>query len=187
MNQDGMTLNKKAWYRYMARSIDITIGALFISLIFGILIAIVMLITNNFMELSVDFLSTIPEFILGTVSVALYLIIEASMFSSFKTTLGKKIFGITLTDTHNEPLTFNVALKRNFLLFFKGLALALPLLSMLTMIISYQNYTDKGVTSWDEDCETLVHFKPISELRAVGAILFFIVIVVLKVYLVRGV
>ena len=109
------------------------------------------------------------------------------MFSTFKTSLGKKLFGITITDENNDNLKFTVAVKRNFLLWFRGMALSIPLLSLATLAIAHGNYTNNGITSWDKDTEVLVQFNEISTIRATLGILLFIVVMALNVYLVVGI
>ena len=181
MNQDdGMTLNKKAWYRYMARSIDMLIGALFIGFIVGVFLTILMIVLSNFMEVPEDILATIPDFLLGVIIVFFYLIVEATMFSAFKTSLGKKIFGITITDKHNNSIEFTTALKRNFLLWFRGMALSIPFLSILTLINAHGSYTNNGITTWDEDMEVLVQFKKISTVRVAFGIVLFVLVMALN-------
>jgi len=187
MDTEGMTLNKKAWFRYMARSIDLTIGAVFIGVVVILFLVLLTILLNSFMEISWDAFSVIPEFLIGIIIIFFYLIIEASMFSTFKTSLGKKIFGITVTDNNNEKLKFGVALKRNFLLWFRGMALSIPLLSIVALAIAYGNYTNNGITSWDKDTEVLVQFNEISTIRATLGILLFIVVMALNVYLVVGI
>ena len=181
-----MTLNQKAWFRYMARSIDMTIGTIFIGLVFGLLLGLLSVVLSSLIEIPWDILKDIPEFFVGVVIVFLYLIVEASMFSSFKTSLGKKLFGISVTDSNNKYLEFSVALKRNFTLWFRGMALSIPLLSFITMVIAYQNYIDKGITSWDHDNEVVVHYKSISKPRVVASILLFIVVILFNSYLIVG-
>ena len=183
MDTEGMTLNKKAWFRYMARSIDLTIGAVFIGVVVILFLVLLTILLNSFMEISWDAFSVIPEFLIGIIIIFFYLIVEASMFSTFKTSLGKKIFGITVTDNNNEKLKFGAALKRNFLLWFRGMALSIPLLSIVALAIAYGNYTNNGITSWDEDSEVTVHFKRISTIRTILGVLLFSFIMIINVYL----
>ena len=187
METDEMTLNKKAWYRYMARSIDMLVGALFIGLILGLLLAILIVFLNGIIVIPEDILDTIPEFLIGVIVVFFYLIVEASMFSTFKTSLGKKIFGISVTNKNSESIGFTIALKRNFLLWFRGMALSIPLLSILTLVNAHGHYTKNGITTWDEDLEVLVQFKKISTVRVAFGILLFILVMSLNLMLIVGV
>ena len=184
MDREEMTLNKKAWLRYMARSIDITLGVLILSLVLGLIFGLLSIVLNGFIETPLSMLGQIPEFILGAIVVCFYLIIEASFFSSFKTSLGKKLFGISITDKNNNYLEYGAALKRNLSLWFRGMALSIPFLSLIAMANAYQNFTDKGITSWDEDNEVVVHYKTISSLRMMFAILLFIVVIAFNTYMV---
>ena len=169
-------LNKQAWMRYMARTIDVTIGSLLIGLSVGFLLAIIF--SSN------DILST-PEILLSMLVVAIYLLIEAWIISTYKTTLGKKLLGITVTDKNGGKLKYSTSVKRDFYMWLAGLGLSLPFVSLVTMLISYNKYTEKGVTPWDEAYDVKINYEPISNVRFITGIVLTVAVIVLNVYALR--
>jgi len=174
MDETVNNLNRQAWMRYMARTIDLTIGSLLIGLSVGFLLA---LIFSPY-----DILSNIPGILLSILVIAIYLLIEAWIISTYKTTLGKKLLGITVTDKNGDKLKYSVSLKRDFYMWLAGLGLSLPLVSLVTLIISYNKYTEKGVTPWDEAFNVEVNYEPISNTRFIIAIILTLAVIVLNVY-----
>jgi len=174
---ESSEFNKQAWFRYFARTIDIGIGATIVSLIFGFIIAIISLLLGyppN--EPSGMFFNILVFF-----SVAIYFFIEAGIISKFGTTPAKKLFGITLTGLNGEKLNYKISLQRGFLLWFKGMGLSLPIISFITMAVSYANFTNEGKTSWDRTFDVVVTYKQISNIRLVMGITIWLIIFILNI------
>lgn len=73
------------------------------------------------------------------------------MLSSWGTTPGKALSKIRLRCENGSRLSYSQALKRSFSVAVKGLGLGLPLISLFTLLNSYNDLTKKGKTSWDRD------------------------------------
>jgi hypothetical protein len=175
------SLNKEAWLRYFARVIDITIGTLIVGSLIGIIIGIFFVILG----VDIDILSEIPEYISMIFVMMIYFFIEANIISSFGTTPGKKLLGISVYRNNGEYLDYMTSLKRTFTLWFKGLALSIPIISLITLIMAYNRYTDHGITSWDEAYDVKISYQPISIIRlGVGIAVWIVAIMInLSVYI----
>ncbi|MDM5272301.1 RDD family protein [Sulfurovum sp. zt1-1] len=175
-NVSSSSLNKEAWLRYFARVIDITIGTMIVGVVIGIIIGIFFVIFG----VDIQILSEIPEYISMLFVMIIYFLIEANVISSFGTTPGKKLLGISVHHNNGDYLDYMTSLKRTFTLWFKGLALSLPLISLITLIVAYNRYTDHGITSWDEEYNVNVAYQPIGTMRLGAGIVVWIVAVMIN-------
>lgn len=82
-----------------------------------------------------------------------FFIVEAFMMHKFKTTPGKKMFGITLNP---EPSSFYENLKRSFLANALGMGFGFALIGVLTWPILILYYNKKGQTPWDNNKRDVV-------------------------------
>ena len=179
---ENESLNKQVWLRYFARTIDMTIGILFIGVISGIVFEIIISILGY----SQNFLLEIPELILIIFLITIYFFIEASIISKFGTTPAKKLFGIKICDSNGEKLDYKISLQRGFILWFKGLAFSIPLISLITLAIAYNTYKDEGKTSWDETLNVIVSYQKISTIRFVIGIIIWIITFALNIAMIRA-
>lgn len=133
-----------AWKRFWARMID---EVAFAYILFFILDAFfdARASTNIAVELFVQFV-VFPAFLIP---------FEAVQLAIFNRTLGKFLMGIRI-ETIDCQLSMSLALKRSFLIWWRGLAAGIPILSLIAMGIAYSRYADKGITSWDEELGTRV-------------------------------
>lgn len=173
-NTVGSSRNKEAWLRYFARIIDITVGSIFI--VVGIIIISLFLLM---FDIDIEALFEVP-FVFEIILMIIYFFVEAKVISVFGTTLGKKLFGITVFHSNGEHLDYITSLERTFTMWFKGLGLSIPLISLFTLIMSYNRYTDLGITSWDEALEVKVSFQPISTIRLAVGVIAWVVAVALN-------
>ncbi len=142
----------RPWVRYWARSFDFALYYLITLLI------LFPLLTSLGWGL---FFS--PIYMLAMYFVFfLALPIEAGMLSTKKKTPGKWMMRVQLKNSLGEKLTYSQALRRSGDLWFRGLALGLPLINVLTMIYAFFFLKKKGQSSWDRDGEFQVSHQPIS-------------------------
>ncbi len=93
------------------------------------------------------------------------------------TTLGKWIFGIRVTNAEGNPIGPGLALKRELSVLTVGLCLGLPLLSLFTLVNSYQHLQKQRVAAWDKDFNLRVTYRNgapaqvVFGLLAVGALI----------------
>ena len=174
-----MSLTKQAWIRYFARVIDIFLGTVIVLFILGVMFITGSLIfkgtSTYYLEQATDLTFRIIEMI----GMVIYFFIEAAIISKYGTTPAKKLFGISLSNENGEKLDYKTALGRGFTLWFRGLGLGLPIISFITLAITYSNYTQDGQTTWDKNFNTVVSYKIISPIRFIVGITIFISIFVL--------
>jgi len=193
---ENFTLNKKAWLRYMARLIDMMVGSVVVAIIFMILfiiivgvmakvgiisVEVVFEIRNFLFEDGSGVLERTPSIVFATVSIFFYLFVEAKLISRYGTTPFKKLFGISIVDKNGGKISYKTSLIRAFMVWIRGLALSLPLLSLVTLILSYNRYTEQGTSPWDEENNLIVQHKQISDTRFFIGIIIFISIFILNV------
>lgn len=146
-----VTQQAHPWMRYFARGVDSIINFYVAAIVIGIfLIFISEDLFNAFYEMN-DILFIIICSVVG-------LSIESAVISIFGTTIGKWVFSIKVIDIKGKKLKPNISLKRNFLMYYKGLGLGIPIISLITMLFSFNQLNEEpvGRTSWDINCNTLV-------------------------------
>jgi len=149
----------RPWVRYWARYLDVMI----FSFIFGIFLAI--------------FIPSILEksnIVLTMLSLFAWIFVESMLLSSWGTTPGKWLLRISLKDVNGNKPTFSSALNRSFTVWFKGLGFGIPIVNLITLIISYNHLTQNGITSWDKDGHFTVAHKKIGIIRTIIAVIIFI-------------
>lgn len=141
------------WRRYFARCFDSQIGVASIAALLSIMIYT---ITKDLMLLNDSI------WFICFAAYVLYIFIEALMIKLTGTTFGKFTMGITVvTSNYDRNYTYHQLLRRGFLVFLKGLGLNIPIVNIVTLLMSksYVNHDESGQASWDFDCETLVAYK----------------------------
>jgi GYF domain 2/RDD family len=145
------------WRRYWARSLDITLG-LFLA---AVLISAVQpgLIAR---------LSTMPgqKWVLVLVLLPPALLIDTLMYWALGNTAGKAIAGIKALEAHGRRrLSAAAYLGRNFGLYVCGLALGLPLISLITLLWSYRRAGGAAGVIWDRFSRSRVYALSGAQLR----------------------
>lgn len=143
------------WARYVARMLDLTLAQL-VYFSFGGKAAVVFDV------------SVMAK--LGILFLACWVLVEAVFLSTWGTTPGKWLMRIELTDERGESLKFKAALKRSVHVWIRGMALGIPILTPLAQIHAYSVLMQKGVTSWDSLCNTVVRHNRIPAVRWVAAL-----------------
>lgn len=149
----------RPWVRFWARIFDFALATL-------VIVLIVAIIT----PLSLD----MPEPLLGMVVLFVWIFIEATLLSTWGTTPGKWLLRITLRDSAGRILTNSDALYRSFLVWWRGLGIGIPIVSLITLIVAYRNLSKNGITTWDHDGNLVLSHKRIGTPRVIVTILFFI-------------
>lgn len=158
----------RPWVRHFARNFDYTVFLLIFAQILWIIYPPM-----------VDKYFIIPL----TLSTFLWVFIESSMLSSWGTTPGKWLLSTKVRDSAGQKLTFSTALKRSFSVWWRGVAIGLPLVSLLTELRAYKNLKEKGVTTWDIEGGFLISYEEFGGLRLLVMILFFIGLPVLMIWM----
>ncbi|MBL8499555.1 MAG: RDD family protein [Nitrosomonas sp.] len=151
----------RPWVRYWARMFDLYL----ISIVSGIAISI--LDPDAFSEQSSDQL-------FGFAVIFAWVFIESLFLSTTGTTPGKWLFKIRLIPSSGETADYSTAFSRSFKVWWRGFGIGFPLVSLITLIVSYNKLTKNGITTWDRDSGFTVTHEQIGPLRVIFAIAFFV-------------
>lgn len=99
--------------------------------------------------------------LMGFLTHALFIPVEAWCLSQYGTTPGKSLLRIQVSQQGGGFPTFQQALKRALLVYVKGIALGITLPALFTMSLARIRLVQTSTTSWDRDCQTRVeHGEP---------------------------
>ncbi len=143
----------RPWLRFWARIIDYLWFTVTIWMIIGLALpqsALDWLVRLYFKGAPLD-----PVILL------LFVPVEAWMLSRRGTTLGKALLRVQVCRLDGTLPSYKQAIQRSLLVFVKGFAMGLFLLSLFTMSFSRARLLQRGTTSWDETTELRVeHGEP---------------------------
>jgi len=111
-----------------------------------------------------------------------YMFVEAAMLSAWGTTPGKALLKIQLCKCDGSKLSYADALNRAIKVWFRGMAMNIPIANIVTYIIAYCRLEKKGVTSWDEQGAFKVTHQTVGAGRAIIVILIFVAVLALAVF-----
>lgn len=151
------------WLRWIARGFDSWIFSLSIGFVGVGALAFTVPAAAAWVE-AMPFLLWLVIWPVGMV------LLEAFILSVKGTTPGKWLFGMRVAHRSGGAPTFPVALRRTALVWWRGLGLNLPLVSLVTMIAAHLNLTNEGETSWDRDTGLVVSHRRMSIGRAALAL-----------------
>ncbi len=135
----------RPWVRYWARTFDMTFLFLAVGGILGV-VAPDALDDKVFGNL------------FGFVCLAAWVLIEPLHLVSGGTTPGKWLFRTRVVTTDGRRLTYEDALMRSFRVWWRGMGVGAPIISLITLIAAHEKLTRNGVTSWDREGNfTVVH------------------------------
>ncbi|MEG1519813.1 MAG: MerR family transcriptional regulator [Clostridia bacterium] len=133
-NDDKVCSLPLPWQRFFARDIDF--------LIYG-------LISTFFLEYVMVYQNVI---VANLLQIALMLIFEPLLLSTFGTTIGKACFGLKLRNADGTKLSYAVAFIRLIDLFWNAYRLFIPIWCLVQMYRSYTTCLDCDELSWDNGC-----------------------------------
>lgn len=96
--------------------------------------------------------------------------IEALWLYSWGKSPGKWLLGMRVAQGSRGRVEISTAFRRSFFVWMRGLGMMIPILNFLCLLVAYQRFTLLGVTSWDRDEFTQVHYEPIARWRVVFAL-----------------
>lgn len=140
-----------AWRRWTARLIDFWVGyVLAMALFYGLAYL------SGVTQIGLGFWTWIaqPEhqIIDLVLTTAIAFFSDALVFSIFKTTLGKKICGVSVCDISGHRISGSGYLLRDLNVLFRGECLCIPLLCAIAYIIQYNRVAKGAASSYDEGC-----------------------------------
>jgi uncharacterized RDD family membrane protein YckC len=111
----------------------------------------------------------------------LFPLLEAIVISAAGGTPGKALMGISVRDIEGNKLRFGASFRRSFGAYAYGLGLGVPLVSFVTMIMSYNALNDAGSTRWDRNAGARYTSQPVGFLRWAVALLLFVIIKAIEI------
>ena len=153
-NINGWEVSPTPWRRYGARIIDLLSNGLIGGILLG---AIFYALAPASAERFYANLNPALDMIITAFTGCL---ITGCIIGFSGLSVGKWIFGIKVTKTNGKPIGVVNGIKRDLGVYVKGLALGIPLFSLITMIIAYTNLNKEGTTSWDKNGGYVVSHRP---------------------------
>ncbi len=161
----------RPWVRYWARIIDIYMMTLvlgFIIVYFEELFAF----STGLLEL--------PGAVLNIIVIVLFPFVEAIFISNWGATPGKSLLNTKVLNANGQYPSYMEALSRSFRVAWQGLGLGIPIISLITLLISYGNLKANSITSWDTSLETVVRHKKIGVTRTIIATIVVLALIVVS-------
>ena len=163
------------WRRGAARLLDTVIhGSIGVILIFFVWFRLAPLSAYRFFAYLEPSFRPLGDLML---SVPIAGIVGAVVVGSTGTSVGKAVFGVQVVNGQGEPIGVLNACVREFHVWWKGLALGLPVVSLITMAVAGTTLKRDGSTSWDSGNGTIVMHRPNGRLQY-GLNIFGIIMIV---------
>lgn len=164
ISRDIQLTHPRPWRRFWAKQIDVWIICIGMAILWGL----------TFPEQAANANDTAA----GIVMLALFVPVDALIMSTFGTTIGKALLGITVTNGGTR-LTIGKAFNRSLNVWIKGLGLGIPIVSLFTMGSAYSDLKHSGRSSWDKDAGNVVSYRDIGAFSIIGAVAIFVIVVFL--------
>jgi uncharacterized RDD family membrane protein YckC len=139
----------RPWPRCLARWFDFCVAAFLLGVVAG----------------CAGIMRDVPEYAWGLAVPFAWVFLEGVLLSAWGTTPGKWLFSVWVADAMGNRLSFSHALSRAFSVWFMGLGLGLPIVQLITQIVSYVKLKNQGITSWDREGRFAVIHEPLSPVR----------------------
>jgi hypothetical protein len=81
--------------------------------------------------------------------------------------LGKWIFGVSITDANERPIGIKTAFQREVMVWFRGLGIGIPIISLFTLITAFKTLKQDRKTSWDRDLSLKAVYRPATTIQMV--------------------
>lgn len=133
LKQDQAPVQNHPWRRYFARCMDVEVCGLITQAVFY------------------DYLNS--QLVSLAAGFALLLLLEPLLLHFFGTTLGKWIFGISVTDGEERRLSYGDAVERTWTVIWEGQAMNIPVISWYFLYKNYNLCEEGEPLPWEWDSE----------------------------------
>lgn len=142
----------RPWVRYWARMTDIVLFSIPAALMIG--------------WIAPEFLNAPgSDNALGLLIVFLWVFVESALLSVWGTTPGKALLRVRFILTSGTSLSFSQALSRSFKVWWRGLAIGLPIIFLFTANNAYKKLKANQPLSWDAETGIIVMHDKIGAAR----------------------
>jgi uncharacterized RDD family membrane protein YckC len=159
----------RPWVRYWARMLDLFLASIVATIILTILAP------HALDHTGASYLFSLAVFFV-------WVFVESFLLSSVGTTPGKWFFKTRLVPPSGNKPSYSKALSRSFKVWWRGLGIGFPIISLVTLIIARGDLKEMGVSTWDKDTGFHVVHNRIGALRTVVAVLFVLVFIALSIF-----
>ena len=149
----------RPWIRFWARMLDYSF------------VTYLLVFLSNLLNIPLVFVSPMYFPFVGTF---FWVFLEALLLSTWGSTPGKWLFRIYVHTDEGKKPTYRQALARAFGVWWMGLGAALPIISLITMIVANVKLSNLGKTSWDRIYNFEVEHKKIGFWRTFLGVLYFV-------------
>ncbi|MBP7950850.1 MAG: RDD family protein [Verrucomicrobiales bacterium] len=160
-----------AWRRFFARTLDL---ALFGACALGAAVAAGWLNPVEFTQ---------PQLWVALGTGFLWMPLEALLVWRFGATLGKMLLGLRIHDTEGRQITLRQAFRRSMDVWLFGCGCEIPIINIVSKIFSFNRLRMLDTTSWDQRNATGVAAGPLPAAGVVSAVLLFLALVVLRMWM----
>lgn len=137
------------WRRFLARMFDLSLYAVLWDCFFA-------LTFRRPYALGVTVMGRVSLNFSSIISLVLMILLEPLLLKAFKTTAGKALFGIRVTDENGGRLTYRAGISRTLGALWSGFGFGLPVLDLLRLYKSYKDYAIDYPLSWEYGSELTV-------------------------------
>ena len=139
------------WPRYWARACDVTLWALVLALVGGVLVG---LFAPSALDRLAQSAGRLEDQLLALLLLPFAMALDALTYALFGNTPGKWLAGLRVADLEGRKLSLGRYTVRNLGVYVYGLALGLGLIGLFTLIHNFNRVRNGDVTSWDERAQT---------------------------------
>ncbi len=156
----------RPWMRYFARSLDVGFGGVALGEAAGWII---------------------PRELYGNVvliniaAVILMAAAEPFFLSAWGWTPGKILFCVRVRNAGGGLMSFSDGYRRSWAVAVRGMGLGIPVISLFTLIGSYNRLTTLGITTWDEIGQFTVTHKDLGFMRSAIIVIAMIIVAALLI------
>jgi len=150
------------WRRYFARSLDLAFLALpcLLVLLYLLGVGLALTVPDRALQVARSLDEEWIPFLAYSLFVPATIPVLALMVGLTGGSIGKWVFGIKVLREDGRPLGFRRALVRELDVWVRGYGVVVPLVSIITMPMSYFRLTEKGKTVWDARQRNLILHRP---------------------------
>ncbi|MGZ5925953.1 MAG: RDD family protein [Rhizomicrobium sp.] len=162
------------WRRYFARMVDVVINGLAMWVLIGLVLGAVD--QDAAKAFSLQFSGSQNRVAAEMLTLVLVMFPNALMIGFTGATVGKWLFGIRVTREGGQPIGLADALWREVLVWFRGLGIGFPIVTLITLIKAYRTLKNDGSTTWDRDMSLRVHAMPSTLFTILGGVALFAIV-----------
>lgn len=161
LTAETVIMGPRPWIRYWARIFDIYLFSVLGGTLLGLLYP--------------ELLERTSDILLGVVVLLSWAVVESILLSVAGTTPGKSLLKIHIRRADGTEIGFRDALTRSLLVWWRGMGVGIPLISLFTLMTAYTNLTTQGMTSWDRDSGFVITHDEVGWTRVVCLVTFFVI------------